>query len=692
MKVLIYRSHFKLITWFLFFIIFSINSISADFFVSPQGDDINPGTREKPFKTPEKARDVIREKKYNLKEPVTVWFLKGRYFRETSFELNEKDSGTIKNPIVYKAMPGEKVYWDGGNVISEYKAVSDKKILDRIYSKEKNRILQIDLNDVQIKKLGDFGPRGFGRKEFPAPAEIFINGVPQTVSRWPNQGRITLGTVIDKGSAPRWGDSTNRGATFKYQIPRPAGWTNAKELYIGGIFSESYADDSIKVLKIDTERETITMAEPHLYGFNNRPYTSWYAANLLEEIDDPGEYFIDKESKRIYFYPKDENIDLIQLSQLSSPLLVMKNTSYVRFENIIFENSRGEGIVIKDGKNVTIAGCVIRLIGGIGVEITGGENHSILSSDIYYTGAGGVALSGGNRKTLTPSNHLVKNSDIHNVNRWYKTYKPCVNLNGVGQKVINNHLHDVPGQAIMFYGNDHLIEYNEIDNCVTDMSDMAAIYTGRDPSVVGHIIRYNFFHHLDNKIGSGNGVQAIYFDDDDLYTAIIFGNIFYKAGSNAVIHFNGGGGSSIGNNIFIDSPNILWGGEVGRVLSAIQKMHDPKYENLKKRIFDAVDIRKEPFKSRYPYLLDSYENYYNIGTPFWNNIIISNENKELLDQFVDPKKMNFKIKSNSEILKIKSKGVIDPVYGLDNKNIKFKDIPFEKIGLYKDGYRKIILK
>ncbi len=670
------------------FFLLSAVVFSKEYFVSPQGSDQNPGTKEQPFKTPEKARDAVRSYKLKGSENITVWFFGGRYYRDRSFWLNGRDSGSENAPIAYKALPGEKVYWDGGRVLSSYKLLKDPKILKRIQIKNKNKIYEVDLSDLKSENFGKFGPRGFGRGAFPAPAELFLNGKPQTIARWPNKGRIELGKVIDKGGVPRYGDPSRRGATFKYEVSRAELWTKAEDLYLAGIFSESYADDAIKVAKIDTKKKTITMAEAHKYGFNNRPYTSWYAVNLLEEIDDPGEYYIDKNSKKLYFYPETGKINMLQISELDSPMLLMENTSYINFEGIIFENARGDGIVIENGNFNTVAGSTVRLIGGRGIEVDGGSNNTILSCNIYYTGAGGVSLSGGDRKTLTPSNHVVKNSDIYNVNRWYKTYKPGVNLKGVGQKVINNHIHDMPGQAILFFGNDHLIEFNEINDCVTDMSDMAAIYTGRDPSVLGHIIRYNFFHHLDNKLGAGNGVQAIYFDDDDLYTAIIFGNVFYKAGSNAVLHFNGGGGSSIGNNILIDSPKFMWGGEPERVLKAIEKMHNADKRNLTKKIFEDVDIREEPFKSRYPYLYNSYKYIFNIGTPTWNNIIAQSSDKDIMKQFVDPENMNFTIKPDAQILKTVAENILDPVYGLYNEDIEFQPIPFEKIGLYEDEYRK----
>lgn len=674
------------------FISLSTVVLSKEYFVSPQGNDANPGTKEQPFKTPEKARDVVRTDELRGSEDIIVWFFGGRYYRDRSFWLDGRDSGSEKAPVTYKALPGERVYWDGGMVLSDYKLSSDSKILKRIQMKNKNKIYEVDLRNLKSENFGKFGPRGFNRKVFPAPAELFINSSPQTIARWPNEGRIELGEVIDKGGAKRWGDSSKRGATFKYEVSRAELWTKANDLYLAGIFSESYADDAIRVAKIDTKEKTITMAEPHLYGFNNRSYTSWYAVNLLEEIDAPGEYYIDKNSKKLYFYPETNKIKMLQISQLDSPMLLLENTSYINFEGIVFENARGNGVVIEDGKYNTIAGCTIRLIGGEGVDIIGGNDNTILSCNIYHTGAGGVSLSGGDRKTLTSSNHVVKNSDIYDVNRWYKTYRSGVTLKGVGQKVINNHIHHMTGQAILFYGNDHLIEFNEINDCVTDMSDMAAIYTGRDPSVLGHIIRYNFFHHLDNKLGSGNGVQAIYFDDDDLYTAVIFGNVFYKAGSNAVLHFNGGGGSSIGNNILIDCPKFMWGGEPERVLKAIQKMHKTDKRSLMKKIFEDVDIREEPFKSRYPYLYKSYKYIFNIGTPNWNNIIIQSNNKEVMKQFVDPENMDFTIKSDAPILKTVANNILDPVYGLYNEDIKFQPIPFEKIGLYEDEYRKDSLK
>ena len=73
----------------------------------------------------------------------------------------------------------------------------------------------------------------------------------------------------------------------------------------------------------------------------------------------------------------------------------------------------------------------------------------------------------GDRRTLTPGNNAVINCDIYRVNRWDRTYKAPVNIDGAGNHIVNNHLHNCPGGGIYLHGNDHRIEYNEFDHLLT---------------------------------------------------------------------------------------------------------------------------------------------------------------------------------------------------------------------------------
>jgi hypothetical protein len=53
------------------------------FFISPQGNDANPGTKAQPFKTLEAARDALR--KVERSENIVVWLRAGVYEREKTF-------------------------------------------------------------------------------------------------------------------------------------------------------------------------------------------------------------------------------------------------------------------------------------------------------------------------------------------------------------------------------------------------------------------------------------------------------------------------------------------------------------------------------------------------------------------------------------------------------------------------------
>ena len=102
-----------------------------DIYVSGQGKDEwsgsipspNPMKNDGPFKTLERAREKMRtlKKRGNLSErSVTVWLRGGHYYRETTFELTAEDSGTLDNPIIYRAYNNEKVHLLGGQEIEGF--------------------------------------------------------------------------------------------------------------------------------------------------------------------------------------------------------------------------------------------------------------------------------------------------------------------------------------------------------------------------------------------------------------------------------------------------------------------------------------------------------------------------------------------------------------------------------------------
>ena len=251
----------------------------------------------------------------------------------------------------------------------------------------------------------------------------------------------------------------------------------------------------------------------------------------------------------------------------------------------------------------------------------------------------------------------------------------------------HNWMHDSPHAGVYFGGNDNILEYNEINDIALETGDVGAFYIGRDWTVRGNIVRYNYFHDLPGP-GDG-GVMAVYLDDA-ASGMTIFGNVFYKAGRAAFV--GGGHDNIVENNIFVEcNPSV----HIDARGLGWAKMYIVKggswnmYEKL-----DAVNYKQPPFSVRYPELpkiLDEGDPAVPRGNKVLRNVSFGgkwlsiDENiKEgivefkdnLVDEdphFVDTAKLNFRLKSDS------------PAYKLG-----FKSIPFEKIGLYTDQFRKTV--
>ena len=118
----------------------------SEFYVSPNGNDKNPGTKAKPFKTLEVARDALRRKGQRAKGKKNVVYLRsGTYRLMKAFELNEKDSNTT-----YKAYKNEKVSITGSVSIpvSKVKKLTDKTVLYRLPVERKGTVYEAVINFV----------------------------------------------------------------------------------------------------------------------------------------------------------------------------------------------------------------------------------------------------------------------------------------------------------------------------------------------------------------------------------------------------------------------------------------------------------------------------------------------------------------------------------------------------------------
>ncbi len=564
-------------------------------------------------------------------DDVTLYIEGGIYTLDRSLELTEAELGTEGGTLLIQPMEGHEVSLQGGMNLPLSSITPATAAEERVRPELRDKVVRVDLS--KAGELGDLYKVGFSRPHLPSWSELFVNGNPQKISRWPNDTMALMGPVIDPGSIPRNADYTNRGGTFRYYDDRPSTWKSTPK-WISGYLAHGYADDMTVIGAIDTVKKEITMEEAVMYGLiSGSDFNRWFVVNMLEEVDLPGEYYLDVEKKEAWIYPSEE-IETLTISTLDEPMMAIEGVKRVEVRGLTFEYSRAMGVYMERTEEVVIRGCRLRNLGAVaismgkGVEPAKALNHSysgelvsrvvgslnehnynnpamdreggfrngIVDCVIYDVGAGGISLGSGNRPTLTPGESYVENCRIYRYNRISKSMCPGIYFMGVGNRITNCEIFDAPSSAIIYFGNDLVIEYCNIYDVCKEVDDMGAVYYGRNPSNLGNIFRYNYMHHLSAK----HRVTALYHDDGSCGMTVI-GNIFYQAGLQPIL-LGGGSDHFYQHNLFIDMPRGMY------VDNRLENWSNTEYiYNKFKRSLEEVNYQQSPFKDKYPQAATYFE-------------------------------------------------------------------------------------
>ncbi len=710
-----------------------------DVYVAADAAPGGNGSRGKPYQTLEQARDAIRllrrAEELPLKAPVTVLVEPGAYGQGRTFELTSNDSGTANSPIVYRSRKQGKARLNGGVLLepSSFTPLTDPAVLQRLDPAVRSKVLVCDLRS---RLPGAFEAYKTAYQGSPVSPWLYMNRQPMTLARWPNadlpgggwaQFEKATDTGLPKADAQDPALRKAHPGSFIFNDDRPARWNIGEGVWLQGYWCHDWADETIRIGSYDAEKKIITMAAPHSYGLSGSTWGAskrrFFALNLLEELDAPGEWYLDRGRKQLYFYPptplKDATICLATLTQ---PLVKVDGAKNVKLIDFAFEYVHSDGIILNNAENVEIAGCEVANCTGGGISVNGRENV-VRSCDLFNLGRGGISLNGGDRKALVPANNLAVNNHIHHYGLFQRTYAPGVGANGCGQVVRNNCIHDAPHNAVLYGGNEHLFELNEIYRVVMETGDAGAFYTGRDWASQGNVLKHNFIHDLGVGETKQVNTMGVYLDDCDSGDTIE-GNVFYRAGR--AIMIGGGRDNPILNNLVVDCPIALhidsrgttwpnwnntnepswcleakaqvfnytnppWSVKYPKLAAIMnEEPRQPLGNTLRRNVF--VDCTKKAcnFDGNVKTILDRLDIAENlvVGTTRTNGIAIGERIKGFRNLagsqadpitlgFRDPASLDFSLKWHSRLMK---------------ELPTFEKIPFDKIGLYKDAYRRTLSK
>ena len=541
------------------------------------GSDNGDGSPAAPFATVRRARDEVRARQ-PLTADVTVSVTgsctpRGADglvdFSQTLLSLDPAlDSGNANAVITYAGQEGASLL--GG--------ASVPPIAWRSPSPDRPNVFTVDLSESALNVsrygFGDLAGGGLGTCAHTA-MELVWNGTVQTLARYPN--------IMPNGTWEWMNIAQVRGPLEGFTLngtngERALSWTNESNAWFHGYWSFDWADSWVAVQNITREANgaahvAVRADTPPVYGFVAT--ARLFAANILAELDAPGEYYIDVNASVLYFMPPGGDPTaapsyltvsryIVATSNVAdrhgsgdAPLLTagdiasgahVKETSaagavgvlsYVSISGLAVRYARDTGIALQGASNVSIIGVQTTAHGHSGITLTGTSN---LVSRVFVseTGCTAATVYGGDEAALVSGANKVADSNFTRFARIIRTYNPGIAFGGVGNSYERNIVSNAPHTGMLGGGVSLTFTKNTFDTLCYESTDAGAWYAGRSWTRRGNKLLNNTFRNVRNKEHMTLGyaaVQAIYLDDQLSGTSII-GNSCYDS---QTCYFVGGG-------------------------------------------------------------------------------------------------------------------------------------------------------
>jgi hypothetical protein len=521
--------------------------------VAAHGCDGWPGDVEHPLATLSGARDRLRLARAagRLTGPAEVLVHAGVYALQEPLTFGPQDFGAQDTPVTFRSAGDGEVRLLGGATLTGFQPHT-------------SHILKLRLAQI-----------GLAGRRFD---QLFYNGVRQPMARYPNvdpQDPIGGGWLYVEGEPPNmYEPGHGQRDRFICHDPRLAAWSRIGQVELFIYPRYNWCNNIVRLKSYDPASGEVVLQRPATYEIY--PGDRFYFRNVREELDAPGEWYLDSAEDTLYFWPPGTLEGAVISVPIIPEIIRVEGENdpaqgYLTLRGFTLEGCAGSGVVMHNACHCALVGCTVRNTGLIGVDVVGGTHNTVEGCDIYHTGATGIHCLGGERSTYngvySSCHHHIHNNYIHHVGDIIKSVPGILvgsegGPGAVGVTVSHNLIHDGPRWGIFSRGNDNVIEYNHIRHVNTETSDTSAIdMCDRDWTMRGTIIRYNHIHDILGYHREGRRYISpafafgIYLDD---WTSgvHVYGNLTYRTPWGG-FYINSGQDNVVENNCFLNAADHL---------------------------------------------------------------------------------------------------------------------------------------
>lgn len=362
-----------------------------EYFVSTKGNDVNSGTRNKPLASLEEARDRARELPANT--PVNITVEEGTYYVPHGFVLTDEDSGSEGAPVVYEARAANTVSLKGSMPVTAK------------WELWRDGIYRCKLKGTSLEG-----------KSF---NQLFLNNDRMVRARYPNwdyENPLRSG----KGYLPcAWGKLLSMGWKKGALDEKHKTWSHTEDAILHVFHKNNWGNMQYRIANIDGSERRIDFGTGGMQcqqrmgpGLKHGHGSPFYIENIFEELDAPGEWFLDKDTAVLYFMPPtglDPNKALVE-APVAKRLIELvgskdKPVKHVTFRG--FHVTQTQATFMDSYEDMCRGDWAVHRGGAI--YAIGTEDCAIEDCHVEQVGGNGIFVDGYNRRFLT-SGCLVENT------------------------------------------------------------------------------------------------------------------------------------------------------------------------------------------------------------------------------------------------------------------------------------------